>query len=91
MRYITASDELNRSLLTSTERELISMDPFAGLPIQLDHASQSLYRHSIAFLTEDCFATTFHESSVDKGNRRILSLQLRDPGLYDFDASRRLS
>jgi hypothetical protein len=60
------SNEVTPSPLTSTGRKLISVDPFANLPIKLDHSSQSLYCFSIAFLTEDCFATTFTNPALTR-------------------------
>jgi hypothetical protein len=55
-----------RSLLTAVERELLHVDPFANLPIQLDPLDQALYRFSISFLTEERFQTSFTNPTLSR-------------------------
>jgi hypothetical protein len=55
-----------QSLLTTIERELIHVDPFANLPIQLDRLDQALYRFSMSFLTEEQFGTSLTNPTLSR-------------------------
>jgi len=64
--YVLVSSPPTQSLLTAVERELIHVDPFANLPIQLDRLDQALYRFSISFLTEERFHTSFTNPTLSR-------------------------
>ena len=55
-----------QSLLTAVERELIHVDPFANLPIQLDRLDQGLYRFSMSFLTDEQFQTSLTNNTLSR-------------------------
>jgi hypothetical protein len=64
--YTLVSSPPTQSLLTAVERELIHVDPFANLPIQLDRLDQALYRFSNSFLTEEEFQTSVTNSTLSR-------------------------
>lgn len=66
VEHTLARSQPSQSLSASIECELIHVDPFASLPIQLDESSQALYRFSIDFLTEDQFAETFTNPALTR-------------------------
>jgi hypothetical protein len=64
--YALASSPPAQSLLAAVERELIHVDPFANLPLQLDRLDQGLYRFSISFLTEEQFQTSLTNPTLSR-------------------------
>lgn len=64
--YVLASSPPTQSLLTAVERELIHVDPFTNLPIQLDRLDQALYRFSISFLTEERSQTSLTNPTLSR-------------------------
>ena len=64
--YVLVSSPPTQSLLTAVERELIHVDPFANLPIQLDRLDQALYKFSISFLTEERFQTSLTNPTLSR-------------------------
>src|SRR5271155_4869654 len=64
--YVLVSSPRTQSLLTAVERELIHVDPFANLPIQLDRLDQELYRFSVSFLTEERFQSSLTNPTLSR-------------------------